>query len=80
MIGQRGIRTGSKGAPVRYEAIGTALGHLAEKAAGLEASVHMPRIGCGLRRRQVVPRGAARHRPPRPARHPRDRLRPRDTA
>ncbi|CAM5454973.1 Macro domain-containing protein OS=Streptomyces tendae OX=1932 GN=GUR47_02505 PE=4 SV=1 [Streptomyces tendae] len=48
MIGQRGIRTGSKGAPVRYEAIGTALGHLAEKAAGLEASVHMPRIGCGL--------------------------------
>ncbi|MFI9616424.1 macro domain-containing protein [Streptomyces sp. NPDC052023] len=48
MIGQRGVRTGSKGAPVRYEAIGTALGHLAAKAAGLGASVHMPRIGCGL--------------------------------
>ncbi|GHC99812.1 Appr-1-p processing protein [Streptomyces violarus] len=48
MIGQRGIRTGSKGVPVRYEAIDTALGSLAGKAAELGASVHMPRIGCGL--------------------------------
>ncbi|MET8569297.1 macro domain-containing protein [Streptomyces sp. NPDC004783] len=48
MIGQRGIRTGSKGAPVRYEAIDTALGRLAVRAAELNASVHMPRIGCGL--------------------------------
>ncbi|MGW0222516.1 macro domain-containing protein [Streptomyces tendae] len=48
MIGQHGIRTGSKGVPVRYEAIGTALGHVADRAAELEASVHMPRIGCGL--------------------------------
>jgi O-acetyl-ADP-ribose deacetylase (regulator of RNase III) len=48
MIGQRGIRTGSKGVPVRYEAIGTALGRLADKALELDASVHMPRIGCGL--------------------------------
>lgn len=48
MIGQRGIRTGSKGVPVRYEAIDTALGVLADHAAELGASVHMPRIGCGL--------------------------------
>jgi O-acetyl-ADP-ribose deacetylase (regulator of RNase III) len=48
MIGQHGIRTGSKGVPVRYEAIDTALGLLAERAAELGASVHMPRIGCGL--------------------------------
>ncbi|MET8948091.1 macro domain-containing protein [Streptomyces sp. NPDC004542] len=48
MIGQRGTRTGSKGVPVRYEAIGTALGRLADEAAALGASVHMPRIGCGL--------------------------------
>ncbi|MFA3873125.1 macro domain-containing protein [Streptomyces sp. MMCC 100] len=48
MIGQRGIRAGSKGVPVRYEAIDTALGSLADKAAELGASVHMPRIGCGL--------------------------------
>ncbi|MEU5595783.1 macro domain-containing protein [Streptomyces sp. NPDC020298] len=48
MVGQRGIRTGSKGAPVRYEAIDAALGRLADEAAGLGASVHMPRIGCGL--------------------------------
>jgi O-acetyl-ADP-ribose deacetylase (regulator of RNase III) len=48
MVGQRGTRTGSKGVPVRYEAIDTALGTLAEKAGELGASVHMPRIGCGL--------------------------------
>nr|WP_168513669.1 macro domain-containing protein [Streptomyces sp. S1D4-11]QIY99704.1 macro domain-containing protein [Streptomyces sp. S1D4-11] len=48
LIGQRGIRTGSKGVPVRYEAIDTGLARLATKAAELDASVHMPRIGCGL--------------------------------
>ncbi|POX51013.1 Appr-1-p processing protein [Streptomyces sp. Ru71] len=48
MIGQRGTRTGSNGVPVRYEAIDTALARLADKALDLGASVHMPRIGCGL--------------------------------
>ncbi|MHA5051421.1 macro domain-containing protein [Streptomyces sp. SD15] len=48
LIGQRGIRTGSKGVPVRYEAIDAALAQLADKAAELDASVPMPRIGCGL--------------------------------
>ena len=48
MIGQRGIRTGSKGVPVRYEAIDTALTGLAAHALDLGACVHMPRIGCGL--------------------------------
>ncbi|MEU9171049.1 macro domain-containing protein [Streptomyces sp. NPDC048420] len=48
MIGQRGIRRGSKGVPVRYEAIDEALDRLADKAVELGASVHMPRIGCGL--------------------------------
>jgi O-acetyl-ADP-ribose deacetylase (regulator of RNase III) len=48
LVGQRGIRTGSKGVPVRYEAIDAALGPLADKAVELGASVHMPRIGCGL--------------------------------
>ncbi|MEU2863123.1 macro domain-containing protein [Streptomyces mirabilis] len=48
LIGQRGIRTGSKGVPVRYEAVDTGLAHVAIKAAELDASVHMPRIGCGL--------------------------------
>ncbi|OCC13654.1 macro domain-containing protein [Streptomyces sp. PTY087I2] len=47
-VGQRGIRTGSKGVPVRYEAIDTALAAVAAKAGELGASVHMPRIGCGL--------------------------------
>ncbi|MFC9324984.1 macro domain-containing protein [Kitasatospora sp. NPDC057015] len=49
MVGQRGIRTSrSQGAPVRYEAIDAALGRLAPRALELGASVHMPRIGCGL--------------------------------
>ncbi|KOV61936.1 macro domain-containing protein [Streptomyces sp. MMG1121] len=48
MIGQRGIRTGSKGVPVRYEAIDTALTRLAGEVIERGASVHLPRIGCGL--------------------------------
>lgn len=48
MIGQQGIRTGSKGAPIRYEAVENCLEKLAEEALRLNASVHMPRIGCGL--------------------------------
>ncbi|MER5913342.1 macro domain-containing protein [Streptomyces sp. NPDC001982] len=48
MIGQRGIRTGSKGVPVRYDAIDTALGRLSDEVIELGATVHMPRIGCGL--------------------------------
>ncbi|MGX1273530.1 macro domain-containing protein [Streptomyces phaeoluteigriseus] len=47
MVGQRGVRTGGKGVPVRYDAIDTALEHLAGRAAELGASVHMPRTGCG---------------------------------
>ncbi|WP_224283423.1 macro domain-containing protein [Streptomyces sp. LS1784] len=49
LVGQRGIRTGrSSGVPVRYEAIDTGLAALGEDALRLGASVHMPRIGCGL--------------------------------
>lgn len=48
LIGQRGMKTGSKGPPVRYDAIETGLAQVAEKAIELSASVHMPRIGCGL--------------------------------
>jgi O-acetyl-ADP-ribose deacetylase (regulator of RNase III) len=48
MIGQHGIRTGSKGPPVRYDAIQSALAELRRPAVELGASVHMPRIGCGL--------------------------------
>ncbi|WP_328471784.1 macro domain-containing protein [Actinoplanes sp. NBC_00393] len=49
MVGQRGIRTArSTGVPIRYEAVQKCLHGLAEHAVRLEASVHMPRIGCGL--------------------------------
>lgn len=48
MIGQAGVRTGSKGPPVRYPAISSALALVATFALACKASVHMPRIGCGL--------------------------------
>lgn len=49
MIGQRNIKTASSGIPpVRYEAIASALSKVAVFAAEQKATVHMPRIGCGL--------------------------------
>ncbi|MGF1429289.1 macro domain-containing protein [Kitasatospora sp. LaBMicrA B282] len=49
LVGQRGTRTGrSSGVPVRYPAIDTALDRLAAPMLELGASVHLPRIGCGL--------------------------------
>lgn len=48
MIGQHGMRRGSAGPPIRYDAVERCLATLAERAAELTASVHMPRIGCGL--------------------------------
>lgn len=48
MVGQRGMKTGSKGPPVRYEAIRECLEKLLPVATALRATVHMPRIGCGL--------------------------------
>ncbi|MEU6393658.1 macro domain-containing protein [Streptomyces sp. NPDC046939] len=48
MIGQHGIRRAGGQPPVRYNAIDEALGALAECTIQLGASVHMPRIGCGL--------------------------------
>jgi O-acetyl-ADP-ribose deacetylase (regulator of RNase III) len=49
MIGQHGIKTGrSSGPPIRYEAVDQCLRNLAALATELKATVHMPRIGCGL--------------------------------
>ncbi len=48
MVGQRGIKRGGSGSPIRYEAVAVCLKQVAVKAHELGASVHMPRIGCGL--------------------------------
>jgi O-acetyl-ADP-ribose deacetylase (regulator of RNase III) len=48
MIGQRNIRKSKSAPPIRYEAVDKCLGKVAEKALELGATVHMPRIGCGL--------------------------------
>jgi O-acetyl-ADP-ribose deacetylase (regulator of RNase III) len=48
MVAQRGMKTGSNGPPIRYDAVRVCLKKLAGEAKSLGASVHMPRIGCGL--------------------------------
>ncbi|MFJ8162138.1 macro domain-containing protein [Streptomyces sp. NPDC096136] len=48
MVAQRGMRTGSSGVPIRYDALERCLAALADHARARGASVHMPRIGCGL--------------------------------
>jgi O-acetyl-ADP-ribose deacetylase (regulator of RNase III) len=48
LIGQRDVRTIDGVPPVRYDAIRKGLCRVAAEAQRLGASVHMPRIGCGL--------------------------------
>ncbi len=48
MVAQRGMKTGSNGPPIRYEAVRACLRKVAAEAKRLGAGVHMPRIGCGL--------------------------------
>jgi len=48
MIGQHKIRTECGIPPIRYEAVEMALAAVRRKALELRASVHLPRIGCGL--------------------------------
>lgn len=48
MIGQHGIRKTGGLPPIRYEAVETALETVGQKALIIGASVHLPRIGCGL--------------------------------
>ncbi len=48
MLGQEGMGVRNGVPPIRYEAVKTCLGKVADKTVELAASVHMPRIGCGL--------------------------------
>ena len=48
MIGQHGIRKSQGVPPIRYDAVETALKTVGEKAQTENATVHLPRIGCGL--------------------------------
>lgn len=48
MIAQRGIRPSDGVPPIRYDALRLCLVELAREAVAIDASVHMPRIGCGL--------------------------------
>jgi O-acetyl-ADP-ribose deacetylase (regulator of RNase III) len=48
IVSQHGIRPAQGVPPIRYEALERCLDKLAAQAKELNASVHMPRIGCGL--------------------------------
>jgi len=49
LIGQHNLKNDENGIPpVRYSAIKLGMGEVQAFAKGLKASVHMPRIGCGL--------------------------------
>lgn len=48
MLAQRGIGIINNQPPINYEAVESCLSELAKNAQTLQASVHMPRIGCGL--------------------------------
>ena len=48
LIGQHDIRTSGGIAPIRYDAMREGLRRVFAEAKKLGASIHMPRIGCGL--------------------------------
>jgi O-acetyl-ADP-ribose deacetylase (regulator of RNase III) len=48
MIAQHRTRPKDGIPPIRYDALRLCLAQLAEHASPIQASVHMPRIGCGL--------------------------------
>jgi O-acetyl-ADP-ribose deacetylase (regulator of RNase III) len=48
MVAQHGLKPAQGVPPIRYEALGQCLEKLAADAKSRNASVHMPRIGCGL--------------------------------
>jgi O-acetyl-ADP-ribose deacetylase (regulator of RNase III) len=48
MLAQEGYRSEYKGPPIRYDALEKCLGDVGRLARVVDASVHMPRIGCGL--------------------------------
>ena len=47
LIGQHGLQENDGVPPIRHAAVWSGLRKVAEKAKELNASVHMPRIGCG---------------------------------
>lgn len=48
MIAQKGLKKINNLAPIRYEAVSACLNTIKIEALKVNASIHMPRIGCGL--------------------------------
>ena len=48
MVARHGMRAGSNGPPIRYGAVRDCMKKLVVETEALGASIHMPRLGCGL--------------------------------
>ena len=48
MVAQRDIRWAAGKPPIRYTALGNCLDKVVSKAHSMNATIHVPRIGCGL--------------------------------
>lgn len=48
LVGQRGLLSSTNPHPVKYKAIKEGLVRVAAEARTLDATIHMPRMGCGL--------------------------------
>lgn len=48
MLAQSGIRSAANPKPIRYDALDKCLKKIADQANKYRATVHLPRIGCGL--------------------------------
>lgn len=48
LIAQDGLRSRNNPVPLKYLSLEACLGQVATEALSLQATVHMPRIGCGL--------------------------------
>jgi O-acetyl-ADP-ribose deacetylase (regulator of RNase III) len=48
LIGQNGVRNFKNPRPIDYDALAVGFVNVSENAVRMNASVHMPRIGCGL--------------------------------
>ena len=48
LVGQKGLISPTNNTPVKYSAMRTGLERVASKAKEMKATIHMPRMGCGL--------------------------------
>lgn len=48
LVAQKGIKSATNVRPIQYDILEKGMNEIADYASSMDASVHMPRIGCGL--------------------------------